>query len=206
MIEHVMNYVKTGLPPVFTDLKEAQEYIDFATSKLLTGSGDELRERVTIEMVNGQHSSDKHGWDGHKGKLNIEVKNETEKPKGGFTGSGIFNNLTWSSFEKYQQGGLYLHGGYDREGVLSFVVAFDIGHLLPKMKEALMKKLPNGDEQGKNVTVNIKGSDFPALVEVVYENPYMKRNCYTRYLNKIIADSQYENYSVHGKKRLTAKK
>ena len=204
-MKNVLHYIKTGNYPEFKDLSEANAYAEFCTNKLLTGSGDEVRERATLEMIYATQIPGKHDWDGKKGKTYIEVKNETMSIGGRYFGKGIFNNLTWKSFKKYQAGGIYLHGAYDRNGVLEFILAFRVEHLLPKMHAVLMEKLPNGDVENKNATVNIAASDFPDKVEVCYVRENLEIVKYSKRLFKLIANGICDMTKIHGARYLNSK-
>ena len=206
-MKNILHYIKTGETPSFTSLTEANEFANFATKNLLTGTGDTIRERATLEMIHATQLEGKHDWDGYKGKKNkidIEVKNETQKQNGNYTGSGIFNNITWRSFAKYEKGGLYVHGAYNRSGVLEFIVAFRIEHILPKLRAALKKKLPNGDVKGKNVTVNITSSDFPLDIEVCYVKENINIIEYSSRLLMLISAGLHNKTKVHGKRYLSS--
>jgi len=196
MYEKIMYYAKTGELKKFTSLEEANEFALFSCRNLISGGGDFIRERVSIDLVHGEHYEEKHGWDGRKGNYFLEVKNETiginENGEKTVSGRGIFNNLTWKSFQKYEtQKGVYISVGYSRTGVLLYAIAFDIKHILPILEEALLEKLPNReDKQKTNVSVSISAAQFPKEVEVLYIPKVLIWDNYSENLLKLLANNK----------------
>ncbi len=199
-----MNYAKTGVLSDFDNLEEANAFSRFSCENLMTGGGDSVRERITVDLIHGHHISEKHGWDGKRGNLFLEVKNETIGENKPVSGRGIFNNLTWKSFQKYKnENGLYISAGYSREGVLLYAVAFDIKHILPVLEESLMKVFPDGEDRiRENTTVSISAIHFPDKLEVIYIPDCFQYKKYSDRLTNLIFSNKKTKL---GKTRLSTK-
>lgn len=206
MYSTIMHYAKTGELNDFTTLEEANQFARFSTERMMSGGGDSVRERITVELVHGKHIDGKHGWDGTKGKFQLEVKNETIGENKSVDGRGIFNNITWKSFSKYENDeGLFISAGYSRTGVLLYALAFNMKHLNPILEAKLESVLPNRiDKNKKNVTVNVSSKDFPEEFEVIYLPENMKRSDYSRRMWKLLGNN-YADRTKLGKKLLSAK-
>lgn len=201
MYEHVMHYAKTGQSKEFASLEEANSFAKFASENILTGGGDSIREKITVDLVHGTHIDEKHGWDGKRGHTWIEVKNETLGLYGkSFSGKGVFNNLTWKSFKKYEtQEGIYISAGYSRSGVLLHAFAFDMKELVPLLRSKLQEKLPYGDEKGKNVTISVSVKDYPEKCEVVYLPNNFEINLYSKLLRKVLINNQADGTKINAR-------
>ena len=184
-IDKMTNYALTGKIYVPETEEEIHEYVSYLTENAISCVDDNIREEITLNLIAAKSIPGKHGWDGKLGTNMIEVKNETQSadPTSRFNGSGMFNNLSWGSFEKYKQKGIYLQGGYTRQGRLKYCIAFDIKHLLPKMEQALLKVDPSGTGgTSVSASVSVTVADYPKEVEVVY----MDRNLdFTEYSMKL---------------------
>jgi len=206
LMKCVVHYMQTGEHYEFDTMEEQREYQKVSTKMLLAGGGDTIREMATLAMIHAKPVEGKHDWDGLHGKTFVEVKNETMSEKGKFGGKGIFNNLTWRSYEKYSKGGIYLQGCYGRDGILVAVVAFRIEHLLPKLHKALTRVMPNGDVSGKNVTINISASDFPEETELVYLREDAHRSLFPKAMWALMAVSYANGTKIKGRSYLKTEK
>jgi len=170
-IDKMTKYALTGEVYIPETEEEIREYVTYLTENSISCVDDNIREEITLNLISAESIPGKHGWDGKIGTNMVEVKNETQSldPSSRFNGSGMFNNLSWDSFEKYKSKGIYLQGGYTRQGRLKYCIAFDIKHLLPKMEQALLKIDPSGTGGSSvNAQISVSVADYPEDIEVVF--------------------------------------
>jgi len=197
-IDKLTQYALTGEKFIPETQEEILSYISYLTVNSVSANDDNTRERITLSLIDAATLEGKHGWDGKKGRTNIEVKNETQglSDKSRYNGSGMFNHLSEKSFTKYKNGGIYLQAGYTREGRLEYCIAFDMKHLIPKMEKSLDSK--SGDK--KNVTVNISVADYPEEIEVVYISKNLDFSRYSKRLFDLITKNWCKRTQIMSKR------
>jgi len=206
MYQQLIEYVKTGKFPEFHNNEEYRKFCEFSTVNMITGAGDSVRERISIELIHGNHIDEKHGWDGKKGNLFIEVKNETLQQKSGLSAKGIFNNLTWRSFNKYSKdNGIYLSAGYSRDGILLYALAFEMKDIIHHLEKALKENIGDVDVNNKNTTVSLNIRHFPERFEVIYLPENINTKNYSSLLLKRLIDNKFNKTKLF-KIPLTRKK
>jgi len=188
--DKLLDYSLNGTIHVPENEEEAKEWIKFLLEGSIAGGDDNIREMITLKLIGAESVPGKHGWDGKLGSYMIEVKNETMPIDGRLSGAGLFNNVTWKSFKKYEdQKGLYLQAGYTRDGKLMYCIAFDMKHLLPIIEAKLQKTIPDRKENGRDVQVSISAKDFPDEVEVVFFPPVFEHQKYSNNLFKLLTQN-----------------
>ena len=181
--------------------EETELWSRFLLESSIAGGDDNIRENITLQLIKAEPSPGKHGWDGQLGRLKIEVKNETQSVSNSssrLNGTGIFNNVSWKSFKKYQEDkGLYLQGGYTREGRLIYCVAFEMKHILPIIEAKLRSVLPDGiDRDSMDVQVSISAKDYPEEAEVVLFPQNFNHRHFSQNLGELITRNWYNRTQI----------
>jgi len=181
--------------------EEMEQYSKFLLESSIAGGDDNIRENITLQLIGADSVPGKHGWDGKLGNYKIEVKNETQpslESQSRMNGSGMFNNVSWRSFKKYEEDkGLYVHAGYTREGCLMYCVAFDMKHLLPLIEAKLLAVLPEReDRDGIDVQVSISAKDFPDELEVVLFPALLNHKHYSQKLFRLLTKNWSERTQI----------
>jgi len=187
----------------------SEDYVDFLTSYSLTNGSDGIREELVLNSIGAKSIAGKHGWDGILGSSFIEVKCETigksTEKLNKVQGKGVFNNLTWRSFEKYRKNAnnsFYINAGFDLDGKILYIIGFKIKEIIHHLENKLIKALPQGDVKNRNISIPITSSSLPEKFEVIYLPEILDMTKYTDPFLLKLMRNKLEKTRVHNKKVL----
>jgi len=200
MVDYLYEYAMTG-NLIEPDSKETTWELLKQHTLLTMGVENDIKEQLGLELINGKHIKDKHGWDGYHDKFFVEVKSETIGDGKKLSGKGIFNNITFESISKYENDkGILMFVGYSRTGQFLYSIACDMSLVAPLLKKELLKKFPEGNcSEGENTTVTITLSNLKDIpFEVVYYPMISDRSLYSEELRKVLEEGSRRKKTVCG--------
>ena len=152
LIEYSLNYVLDKIPD---NLTEDQLVIyKLISDEANNNSSGFFREKMTCEIANYNQLSGKLGYDAEYNSRLIEIKPQNVIDDGGkkkLNGHGNFSDFTHKRFDKYIKDNILMCVSGFYKGKIMYIVSFDFNSpkFIEKMKRALYKHLPNGDESSK---------------------------------------------------------
>ena len=189
----------------FIAYAKGEEHLDFCDENFtknivnyaLVNGSDAIREQLVLSSIGADSVDGKHGWDGKLKKRMVEVKCETvANATNRVSGKGTFNNLTWKSFQKYKAGGIYLNAGFDKEGRVLYIIAFDIRDIFDDMERHLLEHIGETDRVRTNTMYHVTPSNMPVDFEVVYLPKIIDTTKYVRPFLKQLTRNYFENVRV----------
>jgi len=194
-------YAKGGDHLEYCDENFTKNIVNYA---LVNGS-DAIREQLVLSSIGAESVDGKHGWDGKLKKIMVEVKCETvSNSTNRVSGKGTFNNLTWKSFQKYKAGGIYLNAGFDRDGRVLYIIAFEIRDILEDMEKHLLERIGESDRIRTNTMFHVTSANIPDNFEVVYLPKIIDTTKYVKPFLKKLTRNYFDSIKI-GKKSLLDK-